>query len=219
MLVWLLPAAVLLLSRAAYTWFAAPAHIGITVGAWVLFAAVLRWVVRGRDPFHLWAALGAVVVLRTVLLLVALAARGPGRYWLNFWTAPSARAVYITVAFAAFCWLFVVVAVVLRRCYGLLRRQAAGAAVLAGGLTLGLLAGPVAIVGLERALTVWNDQMALLPWGLSRILGITVHLGIPPSLPTVAAVAGFAVAALGALMRVGARSAAGGRGRWGRSAA
>ncbi|MFC7485106.1 hypothetical protein ACFQX7_40615 [Luedemannella flava] len=36
----------------------------------------------------------------------------------------------------------------------------------------------VATIGLERALTVWNDQLALLPWGLSRILGITVHLGI-----------------------------------------
>jgi hypothetical protein len=35
------------------------------------------------------------------------------------------------------------------------------------------------VVGLERALTAWNDQVGLLPWGLSRILGITVYLGIP----------------------------------------
>jgi hypothetical protein len=30
------------------------------------------------------------------------------------------------------------------------------------GVTLGLLAGLVAAIGLERALTIWNDQMALL---------------------------------------------------------
>ncbi|GAB2570241.1 hypothetical protein Aab01nite_06360 [Paractinoplanes abujensis] len=38
-------------------------------------------------------------------------------------------------------------------------------------------------LGLERALTVWNDQLALLPWGPHRILGIVTYLGIPPSLP------------------------------------
>jgi len=37
----------------------------------------------------------------------------------------------------------------------------------------------IGVVGLEAALTIWNDQMALLPWGLSRILGLTVYLEIP----------------------------------------
>jgi hypothetical protein len=174
----------------------------MTLGGWLLFAVVLRVVLRGRDPFHLWAALGGVALLRTVILLLALAARGPGRYWLLFWTAPTSRGAYITLAFAAFCWLFVVAAMVLRRAYGLPARRAVGATALAVGVTLALLAGLVAAVGLERALTIWNDQMALLPWGLSRILGITVHLGIPPSLPAVAAVAGLGVALAGALLSV-----------------
>ena len=43
-----------------------------TLGAWLLFAALLRLLVRGRDPFHLWAAVGGVALLRTVILLVAL---------------------------------------------------------------------------------------------------------------------------------------------------
>ena len=59
------------------------------------------------------------------------------------------------------------------------------------------MAGGVAAIGLEKALTIWNDQMALLPWGLSRILGITVHLGIPPSSAGVLAVVGIVVAAVG----------------------
>ena len=46
------------------------------------------------------------------------------------------------------------------------------------------LGGLLGAVGLEDALTVWNDQMALLPWGMARILGITTFLGIPTDLPT-----------------------------------
>ncbi|KKK07221.1 hypothetical protein, partial [Micromonospora sp. HK10] len=80
---------------------------------------------------------------------------------------------------------------------GLLRRRAVGSTVAAAGVPLGVLAGLVALVGLERALTVWNDQLALLPWGLSRILGITVYLGIPPGLPAYAAAAGAALTAAG----------------------
>lgn len=203
--VWALPALVLVVSRCVYTWFAAPAHLVVTLGAWLVLALVLRLVVGRRDPFHLWAALGGVVLLRTVILLVALAIRGPGRYWFGFWTDPGSRTAYITVAFAAFAWLFVVVAVVLRRVYGLGSGRAAGATAVAGGLTLAVMAGGVAIIGLEQALTVWNDQMALLPWGLSRILGITVYLGIPPELPAALAVVGLVVAAVGGVPALLAR--------------
>lgn len=196
-LVWALPAVVLLASRLVYTWFAAPAHLVVTLGAWLVLAAVLRLVIGRRDPFHLWAALGGVVLLRTVILLVALVVRGPGRYWFGFWTEPGARTAYITVAFAAFCWSFVVIALVLRRAYGLRPVRALGFTILAGGLSLAIAAGAVAAIGLERALTIWNDQMALLPWGLSRILGITVYLGIPTWLPAALAIIGVVLAAVG----------------------
>ncbi len=193
--VWALPAAVLVASRLIYTWFAAPAHLVATLGAWLILAAVLRLVVGRRDPFHLWAALGGVVLLRTVILLVALVVRGPGRYWFGFWTDPTSRTAYITVAFAAFCWSFVVISLVLRRAYGMRPLRAVGFTVLAGGLTLAITSFGIAAIGLERALTIWNDQMALLPWGLSRILGITVYLGIPTWLPA-------ALAAIGLLLTV-----------------
>ncbi|BCL12395.1 hypothetical protein GCM10017556_01340 [Micromonospora sagamiensis] len=204
-LVWLVPAAVLVGSRLVFTWFAAPAHLLVTLGGWALFALVVRLVVGRRDPFHLWAVVGGVALLRSVLLLVALAGRGPGRYWFAFWTEPTLRAVYVTVAFAAFCWLFVATALVLRDRYGLRRRGAVGLTLTAAGVPLGVLSGLVAVVGLERALTVWNDQLALLPWGLSRILGITVHLGIPAGLPGYAAGAGAALAAAGLLLSLGRR--------------
>ncbi|PSK67748.1 hypothetical protein B0E53_00219 [Micromonospora sp. MH33] len=131
-LVWLVPAVVLVASRLVFTWFAAPAHLLVTLGGWALFALVVRLVVGRRDPFHLWAVVGGVALLRGTLLLAALAGRGPGRYWFAFWTA-----------------------------------------------------------------------LALLPWGLSRILGITVYLGIPADLPGYAAVAGAALAAAGLLLSLG----------------
>ncbi|MET8911826.1 hypothetical protein [Micromonospora sp. NPDC004551] len=207
LLVWLVPAVVLVASRLVFTWFAAPAHLLVSLGGWVLFALVVRLAVGRRDPFHLWAVVGGVALLRSVLLLAALAGRGPGRYWFVFWTAPTRRAAYLTVAFAAFGWLFVATAVILRDRYGVRPRRAAGLALTAAGVPLGVLAGLVAVIGLERALTVWNDQMALLPWGLSRILGITVYLGIPAGFPRYAAVSGAALTAVGLLLSIGRRSA------------
>jgi hypothetical protein len=201
-LVWLFPLVVLVAGRAMFTWFAAPAHLLVTVAAWLLFAAVAWLFVRPADPFHLWAAIGGVVLLRSVILLAALAVRGPGGYWFRFWTDPTVRFLYVTVGFAAFGWLFVATGLALRRRYGLTRRRVAGALLAAAGVPLAVLGGLVATIGLERALTVWNDQLALLPWGLSRILGITVYLGIPSGLATWTAVAGAVLLALGVLLGI-----------------
>ena len=68
------------------------------------------------------------------------------------------------------------------------------------GAGLALPASAVALVGLERALTAWNDQVGLLPWGLSRILGITVYLGIPADTAWWAAALGAVVLVVGLLL-------------------
>ena len=46
-------------------------------------------------------------------------------------------------------------------------------------------------------LTVINDEMVMLPPGLSRILGITVHLDIPLELPVYMLIAGGVLALVG----------------------
>ncbi|MFD7653796.1 hypothetical protein ACFV4N_07425 [Actinosynnema sp. NPDC059797] len=201
-LVWAVPAVAVVLGRAVLTWFAAPAHLAPVLGAWLLFAVVLRLTAGREVRSRLAAAVGAVALLRSVLLLGVLAVRGPGQYWFAFWTDPVARAAYVTVAFAAFLGVFVAAYAVLRDGAG--RLGAVGRVLVAAGTPLAVLGALVAAVGLERALTTWNDQLALLPWGLSRILGITVHLGIPTSLPTVALVVGGAAVVLGAAVAMGA---------------
>ncbi|SNT19081.1 Alpha-glucuronidase [Asanoa hainanensis] len=197
-------AVALVASRLVYTWFAAPAHLVLVLTAWLVFALIARALTDNRT----WAVIGGVILLRTALLLGALAVRGPGHYWFEFWTAPTARAVYITVAFAGFGWLFVAVTLAQP---GTRRRRAVGNTLVAGGGTLAVLAAGIAALGLERALTIWNDQLALLPWGLSRILGITVYLGIPTNLPLVALAAGVVTAAAGAAVRWSAATDGGAR--------
>ncbi len=59
--------------------------------------------------------------------------------------------------------------------------------------------------GLEAALTTFNNQMALLPLGLSKILGLTVHLGIPTEIPLYLLVLGLMLAAVGFVMGAGRR--------------
>jgi hypothetical protein len=208
-LVWLVPAAALALSRGVYTWFLAPAHLILTLGSWLAFAAVLRLLIGRRPGFHLWAAVGGAALLRTVILLLALVTRGPGRYWFEFFTAPGTRTFYITVAFAAFAWVFVVAYWVLRDAYGLLRRRSAGRVLLGLGTPLVVFGTVTALIGAETSLSAWNDQMALLPWGLHRILGITTYLGIPTSLPTYAIVFGTVLIVIGAALtlRRGRRTA------------
>ncbi|MFI5912870.1 hypothetical protein [Dactylosporangium sp. NPDC051541] len=195
-----IPAAALILSRLVYTWFAAPAHLVISLGGWLLFAVTARILTGRRDPFHLWAAIGGVAMLRTAILLAAMILRGPGGYWFAFWTDPVRRSIYVCVAFAAFAWLFVAVALVLRDRYSMPRRRTLAVLLAAAGTPLLLLGALVAALGLERALTIWNDQMALLPWGLSRILGITVYLGIPTYLPELATALGAILLAAAAML-------------------
>jgi hypothetical protein len=62
---------------------------------------------------------------------------------------------------------------------------------------LALLGTFIGLIGAEAALTVWNDQLGLLPWGLSRILGITVYLEIPLDTPWFAAASGVVLLVIG----------------------
>jgi hypothetical protein len=198
LLVWAVPGVAVVSSRAIQTSFAAPAHLVLVLGAWALFAVVLRLLTR--DSFLLAAAIGGVAVVRTVVLLAALALRGPGHYWFSFWTDPVARSVYITVAFALFLAVFASTYMVLRTAYALSRRRAIGRLLLATGAAVTVLGALVTIIGAEDALTMWNDQMALLPWGLHRILGITVYLEIPTEIPLFATIAGLVLVVAGAAM-------------------
>jgi hypothetical protein len=192
------PALLLVLTRGVQTAFLAPVHLAVVLGAWVVVAAVLAVTLRHHTGWAVVAALGGVVVARCALGLVAVSWTGPGGSWFGFWTDPARRTVYVTLAVGLFLWAFVAAGWALAPTAG--RRRAAGTVLLCVGAGLAVPAAVVAAVGLEPALTAWNDQMGLLPWGLSRILGITVYLGIPPDAAWWAAGLGLAVAASGLVL-------------------
>lgn len=177
MLLLIVPGGLLVATRAVQTSFLAPVQLFVTLGAWAVFTAALLVFLRGRTAWGVISAVGGVMVLRCILTLFALSFTGPGGYWFAFWTDETLRTVYIALAFAAFIWVFVAAGWALAVRVG--RRRATGTVLAAVGMGLAIPATIVAIVGLEQALTVWNDQMGLLPWGLARILGITTYLEIP----------------------------------------
>ena len=75
-----------------------------------------------------------------------------------------------------------------------------GIALAGVGAGLAVPAGVIPALGFERSLALWNDEMGLLPWGLARILGITVHLDVPVSSAVYAAVAGVGVCVVGIVL-------------------
>ncbi len=200
------PAVALVVSRGILTWFEAPAHALVMLAAWALFALVAVLASRRAAVWPVVATIGGVAVLRTVLLLAVLAPTGPGGYWFGFWTDPTRRSLYVTIAFALLLWLVVAAAWTLAVQVG--ARRALGVALAGVGLVVGGIAALIGLVGLETALTVWNDQMGLLPWGLSRILGITVYLDIPGDAAWYAAAFGGVLLAAGVLLARRWRAAA-----------
>lgn len=202
----IVPGGLLVATRAVQTSFLAPSQMFITLGAWAVFTTVLLVFLRGRTAWGVISAVGGVMVLRCIIALFALSFTGPGGYWFGFWTDETLRTIYIALAFAAFIWTFVAAGWALGVRIG--RRRATGTVLAAVGLGLAIPATIVAIIGLEQALTVWNDQMGLLPWGLARILGITTYLEIPEETAWYAAAFGVLLLLVGlALVGWGQRSA------------
>jgi hypothetical protein len=205
---WLLlgvPVALLVATRAVQTSFLSWTHLAVTLGAWAVFALVVRLFVGRRSPWPVIAAVGGVIVLRCIVTLAALSFTGPGGYWFAFWTDPVVRTAYIAVAFALFVWVFVAGGWALATQVGV--RRAWGMVLAACGAGLTLPAVAVAILGLEPALTAWNDELGLLPWGLARILGITVYLEIPAETAWYAAAFGAALVVVGVLLALPRRRA------------
>ncbi|MDO5500525.1 MAG: hypothetical protein Q4F67_12690, partial [Propionibacteriaceae bacterium] len=199
-----IPALVALGSQAAFSAGRAPWYLLLSLGFLGLFAAIVRLVLArwrpGADGAWLWNTMGGAWLLGAVLFLGAVAVRGPGAYWFRFWTDDTARGWYLSVAAGLVVWWLAAVVTGLASGYGMGVRRGVGAVLLGLGVPLVLVGAGLGIAGLERALTTLNDELALLPLGLSRILGLTVHLGIPQTLPAWVGGVGAGLAAAGTLL-------------------
>ncbi|MDX1613377.1 MAG: hypothetical protein R3300_03645 [Candidatus Promineifilaceae bacterium] len=198
-------------ARLVYASFYAWVYLAFTLLALLLFVALLLVLQRRPSPRAMAFALLGPLLLQTVLLMVVVGVRGPGYLWLRFWTSTAFRYLYLTLTVATTLWLIFALVAAQRRAYDRSLPAALGALLLAYGLPLALVGAIVDVWGLDPALTAFNDQMAILPLGLSRILGITTHLDIPGDLALFAAAGGGLLAVLGlaGLWLASRRSAAG----------
>ncbi|WP_145978713.1 hypothetical protein [Granulicoccus phenolivorans] len=202
---WAVPAVLAIGSQLVFSAAASPWYLVVSLGFLGCTALVPRLLVArtGADPHALWSALGGSWLLGALFFLGALAWRGPGGYWLRLFTADTVRSSYVTLATALVAWWLYAIVAGLHTAYGLRVRQGIGAILGGFGLPVALVGALLAAVGLERGLTTLNDEMAILPLGLSRILGLTVHLGIPSALPTWLVGTGAGLLILGAALAVG----------------
>lgn len=104
------PAALLVATHIVETAFVIWTELVIVLGAWLVFAIVVRAFVGSRSPWAVLAAVGGAIVLQCIVVLIPLSFSGASAVWSAVWADPLFRAVYITVAFAVFAWVFVVAA-------------------------------------------------------------------------------------------------------------
>ncbi len=196
----------LVLSRGAFSGWLSWSYLLATLGSMLMFVLAIRLLLRRVDGFALYAAAGGALLVKTLLLGAVTVLRGPLSYWYRFWTDEQWRTIYFTLTIAAFLWLFLVTYAVLRTSYGRTRPRSVGLVLMGVAVPMLVLGGLMTASGLESALTTFNDQMAVLPMGLSRILGITVHLGIPTEIPVYVLAVGGLLAVVGLLLGAARRT-------------
>jgi hypothetical protein len=138
---------------------------------------------QGREGVRILISLMAYKVVFWVGILILVAMRGPQYFWYLFWTSELFKILFISL------WVMILfrkfqVYLMLCRKWNHERGQAVKALVftLLGIQILGVGAALLGF-GLEKSLTALNNELLVLPAGLSKIMGITTHLGIPLELP------------------------------------
>lgn len=172
-------------SHAVFGSLTSPLYLGlaVTTGLASVLGALLVALSRRVDPALLAVVVAGPQLVGVLPLLVATTWRGPIGAWAGFWLEPGARGVYVVAAVAALTWVLLAPSLTGALGPGPLGRLEAGAlAAAAAGAALLWLGGVGAALVVERLLTLLNDEMQVVPAGLSQILGLTVHLGVPTSL-------------------------------------
>lgn len=153
-------------------------------GLGLLFITTLTFLCgHGQGAVKIWISLIAYKVLVMTGIMVIVAIRGPHLFWYLLWTSDLFKGLFFTL-FLMLLFRKFQVYVILSKAWKGARGSGAGALVfLVLGIQLLLAGAALWIFGLEYSLTAMNNQLLVLPGGLSKIMGITTHLGIPLQLP------------------------------------
>jgi hypothetical protein len=158
-----------------------PLAFGLLGLLFVILLSILVHSPRNLDKIML--GLMAPKVFTMILFLVIVAIRGPLYFWYQFWVSDLFKMIFLSVYFLLLFRKFHIYLIICRK-WGHLNGYGSVALVLAALGYQILVAGlALQFFGLEESLTALNNELLLLPGGLSKIMGITTHLGIPLQLP------------------------------------
>jgi len=176
--------AIYILSLVIFSSFASllfPLLIGVLV---LVYVFVLALSMNARKNLHkIMVTLLAPRVLVMVFILIIVAIRGPGYFWYQIWVSDLFKMIFLSLYFMLLFRKFQVYVIMGRKWGHRKNAGSIGMVLFAFGIQL-LLAGlALRFFGLEKSLTAINNELLVLPGGLSKIMGITTPLGIPLELP------------------------------------
>jgi hypothetical protein len=178
-----------------FTSFSAPLFFSFLLALIILYTALLLTFYTSKQKIN------SLLLLAPSLLLVALpvivsCVRGPMLFWYLFWTSEYFRLFFFSIFILCFLWTYYIL-FRSRIIFNLSRIRAGAILFLIQGIQLITAAAIILCFGFEKILTEFNDELLILPGGLSRILGITTHLNIPVQLPVWVMYTGSALSLIG----------------------
>ena len=198
------PVSILLLSLGVgplcLTFFAAPVTTAAIYGFSSTYLALLL-LLLGRKNLPALISIFAPSMLLFLIYLLIAGFRGPAFLWSFFWTSQAFRMVLVAGTVFLLLWSYVVLYAVGRKWFEQTRRAMVSIIFVIEGVQLFLLGTVSHLATLETSLTAFNDDLAVLPGGLSRIMGITTHLNIPTDIPADVVAAGVGLTCTGLLIR------------------
>ncbi|MHA2251172.1 MAG: hypothetical protein ACXAD7_12485 [Candidatus Kariarchaeaceae archaeon] len=156
---------------------------------------------KSVKPRHLLAGTSPTIYLMFVIIIF-LSLRGPILFWYLFWVNPTFRTCFLIVFFVLIFWQFLVIYSIVKTSSSLKSLLISSKVLIQFGvwwLILGILMG---ISSLETSLTTLNKELLLIPFALSDILGITVHLDIPQAVPTYLSIIGLFIIIIGSIIEL-----------------
>ena len=164
----------------AFTSLLFPVFIG---GLGLFFCITLALIIgKSKDFPKVLLSLLAPKFLIVTGILVFVAIRGPFYFWYLMWTSDLFKMLFFSIFFMLLFRKFHIY-IVLSKKWSQGTFSSGAMVFLVLGFQL-LLAGLVLLLfGLEQSLTALNNELLVLPTGLSKIMGITTHLSIPLALP------------------------------------
>ena len=149
-----------------------------------LIALTLIYTSKQRYSYspYLIATLSPLVALMTVIIGIC-SIRGPFFFWYQFWAQPTFRLILIELIAIFLAWSVLGIIATAKNILKMGLISIFGRLFLLFGVNLSLIGALTGFVTLEKTLTIANEELVILPFALSDILGITTHLNIDSNIP------------------------------------